>query len=180
MKSGCSSIPATTIGFQPAPGSILTSKVEIGHYRCNYEAGFRLVVRYAGDYKRLELFGEVWHAGVFFGRLSIGTYGPLLGPVDTGAWQIDIDPSGIGGETDNWQCYVGVENNSVIADGQIGQGAWCATYEYAANASVYMPSPRYEGMILTSIGSPPKWQALLAGTPGQVLTINGAGKPEWT
>lgn len=179
MKAGGKNIPETIIGFQPAPGSILTSKVEVGHYQCNYAAGFRIVVRYSGDYKRLELFGELWHNGVFFARESIGTYGPLLGPVDTGSHQLHIDPTGVGDPTDNWQCYVGVENNSIITSGQIGVGSWGVSYEYGATAQVYFPAPRYEGEIMTSIGTPPLWQALEPGAPGTVLTINGAGKPEW-
>lgn len=179
LRTGGAHIPPTVIGFQPVPASIPTSKVEIRHYQCNYAAGFRIVIHYTGDYKRLELFGEIWHEGSFYARQSIGTYGPLLGPTDTGYHVLHLDPAGVGDPTDAWQCYLGVENNSLLVDGQIGDGFFGTSYQYFADAAIYLPSPRYEGMIMTSIGSPPQWMALEAGAVGSKLTINVAGKPEW-
>lgn len=170
----------------PATRVVVGADIPIGPYLCNYQAGFRVQMRYVGDYGGAQQ--RLWFGAGRDPSVAAGTqfqevdgyfgidFAPV--PIDTGWITYEYDPTGVGASSDPWTLYLGGSNGSVLFDGYVGAGTMCMRYVQSDQIDP-VPGPTAEGQILISLGSPPAWVRLDAGTVGQVLTIGAGGIPEW-
>lgn len=172
------------------PSGFSESETACGNYRCNWDADFRLQVRYVGLYDGLQthLYGGVSHVfNTYPGSTEwtllptpvVGYFSPT--DIDTGWVTIDFDPSGIGDQSDPWWVWFGADDDSVLFDATVGAGTFYFRWVNVADLANQVPQPLAEGQILVSVASGGgfEWQLLEPGTTGQVLTISAGGVPEW-
>lgn len=168
------------------PSGFTESETEVGPYLCNWLAGFRLQVRYAGiaDGFQTHLYGGVSHTLNTNPSLWTQMPTPVLSyftpvSIDTGWVTIDYDPTGVGANSDPWYVWFGADNDSILFNATVGDGIFYFRWVHSSELVNMVPQPQTEGQILVASGSPLAWVALDPGTPGQVLTISGGGVPEW-
>lgn len=173
------------------PSGFSESETACGNYRCNWDAGFRLQVRYVGIYDGLQthLVGGVSRVFNTYPGSSDWTSmpTPVVGygsptDIDTGWVTITFDPSGFGNEDDPWWVWFGADDTSILFDATVGAGTFYFRWVNVADLANQVPQALAEGQILVSVDNGAgafEWQLLDPGTVGQVLTISAGGVPEW-
>lgn len=175
--------PDTVVTFTPAPAELGATRFPIGPYRCNYEAGFRLQMGFAGNYERIGLYGQIFHLNVPIGAPWIistppGVTTPTI--IHTPWATAPPDPSGTGALGDAWQAAIYVQNGSIINNGLIGGSLYSRYVPAGDHDAGGVPPPTAVGQMSISRagGTGFYWELLPAGTAGQVLTMS-AGVPTW-
>lgn len=176
--------PLNETASNPSVAPVTDSEMPVGHYQCNYFAGFRVEVTLhlsitAGNSTQTRFW-----AGLSPDPGAPSTWTQLTNFADnpyevTVTKLLDLDPTGIGDPTDIWNVWLGVNNPSILF-GTI----WSARFSFRwvnVNDPIPPPSPELVGQILVAVAGPDGavWALLDPGTVGQVLTIGAGGEPEW-
>lgn len=134
----CIAIAQHTTTFQPAPGITASDEFnDIGTYRAWYDLGYRLQVKYAGEYKRDGLSADIWLNGVHQAYYAIPhPSSATVITIDTGWFTVAHDPLTANAALP-WQIYLAVDNGSILSDGQIGAGTWC--FQYVLSTDLVTP-----------------------------------------